>query len=68
MSLRRVVITGAGGVTAFGQTWEEIRSKILEKQNAVKYMPEWERFKGLNCRLAAPIENFTLPENYTKKN
>lgn len=67
MSLRRVVITGAGGVTAFGQTWKDIKTKLLEKQNAVKYMPEWEKFKGLNARLAAPIENFTLPEHYTRK-
>lgn len=67
MSLRRVVITGAGGVTAFGESWPAIKAGLLKGENAVKYMPEWERFKGLNARLGAPIPNFVLPEHYTRK-
>ena len=39
---RRVAIVGQGLVTAFGETWEDNRTKILECQNAVRHMQEWE--------------------------
>lgn len=65
---RRVVITGMGFVTAFGDTWETFYKKLLQKDNAVKYIKDWEVFEGLNCHLAAPIDNFELPkEIYTRK-
>ena len=64
---RRVVVTGAGGVTALGSDWSTIRENLLKYKNAVKYMSEWEKYVGLNSKLAAPIEEFVLPENYTRK-
>ena len=64
---RRVVVTGAGGITAFGEDWKTIKERFLEGKNAVKYMEEWEYFKGLNTKLAVPIENFELPAHYTRK-
>ena len=65
--MRRVVITGFGLETAFGETWEENRTKILECQNAVRHMQEWEIVEGLITKLAAPCDNFKLPEHYTRK-
>ncbi|MCD8339753.1 MAG: beta-ketoacyl-ACP synthase [Burkholderiales bacterium] len=67
MNERRVVVTGAGGITALGNSWDEIFENLKKGKNAVKYMPEWEKYQGLNSRLAAPIENFTLPPHYTRK-
>ena len=67
MTSRRVVITGMGGITALGSSWAEIKPALLTHKNAVKYMPEYEKYKGLNSRLAAPVENFVLPEHYTRK-
>lgn len=67
MSLHRVVVTGMGGVCAFGQTWEEIREKLKAGENAVRVMPEFNEFEGLNTRLGAPIDHFTLPDHYTRK-
>ncbi len=64
---RRVVVTGAGGITAFGEDWNTIKKRFLEGKNAVKYMEEWDYFKGLNTKLAVPIENFELPAHYTRK-
>lgn len=64
---RRVVVTGAGGITAFGEDWDTIKERFLQGKNAVKYMKEWEYFKGLNTKLAVPIENFELPAHYTRK-
>lgn len=67
MSLHRVVVTGMGGVSAFGQTWQSVREKLKAGENAVRVMPELNEFEGLNTRLGAPIENFSPPENYTRK-
>ena len=63
----RVVITGMGGVTAFGQDWNTIASKLRACENAVIQMPQWDEFEGLNTKLAAPIMDFELPEHYTRK-
>ncbi|AWH88877.1 beta-ketoacyl-ACP synthase [Limnobaculum parvum] len=64
---RRVVITGMGGVTALGNDWQTISHHLKQKKNAVQFMPEWQEFEGLNTLLGAPINNFTLPEHYTRK-
>ncbi|MBU3826557.1 MAG: beta-ketoacyl-ACP synthase [Candidatus Anaerobiospirillum merdipullorum] len=65
--MRRVAVTGMGGVCAFGQSWEEIRPQILAQHNAVCYMPSWEQFNGLHTKVAAPVLNFTTPAHYTRK-
>ena len=64
---KRVVITGIGGVTAFGNEWAEIEHKLKQLDNAVRYMPEWEIYDGLHTKLGAPIDNFVLPDHYTRK-
>ena len=64
---RRVVVTGMGGVTAFGNTWEEVSERLKKLENAVVYMPEWEEFDGLYTKLAAPIPQFEVPEHYPRK-
>jgi 3-oxoacyl-[acyl-carrier-protein] synthase II len=66
--MRRVVITGIGGVTALGDSWEAIRSHMERGETAIRYMKEWERFDGINTRLAAPIIGFSLDdERYSRK-
>ncbi|MBC9131546.1 beta-ketoacyl-ACP synthase [Frischella sp. Ac48] len=65
--IRRVVITGMGGVTAFGSNWQTVQARLKQGQNAVRYMPEWEIYDGLNTKLGAPIDDFVLPEHYTRK-
>ena len=64
---RRVVITGMGGVTAFGENWQDVSRRLLAGKNAVRSMPEWQIYSGLHTLLGAPIDNFTLPEHYTRK-
>jgi 3-oxoacyl-[acyl-carrier-protein] synthase II len=65
--MRRVVVTGMGGVTAFGASWPEIESRLRGTRNAVRYMPDWERFTDLNSKLAAPIDSFEPPPHWTRK-
>ncbi|MBQ2430637.1 MAG: beta-ketoacyl-ACP synthase [Campylobacter sp.] len=66
--LNRVVVTGFGNVCAFGREWSEIRAKFEAKQNAVKFMSEWDRFGSeLNTRLAAPIVDYAPPSQWDRK-
>ncbi|MDR3432177.1 MAG: beta-ketoacyl-ACP synthase [Rouxiella aceris] len=67
MSLHRVVITGMKGVTAFGNSWQQISERLQQGRNAVRHMDEWLQYQGLNTHLAAPIDDFILPEHYTRK-
>ena len=62
MSLHRVVVTGMGGVCAFGQTWEEIREKLKAGENAVRVMPEFNEFEGLNTRSNLAFSAFGRPD------
>jgi 3-oxoacyl-[acyl-carrier-protein] synthase II len=64
---KRVVITGMGGVTSLGNDWNSIESSLKKLENAVRYMPEWEVYEGLHTKLGAPIDNFDIPEHYTRK-
>ncbi|PWC20018.1 beta-ketoacyl-ACP synthase [Brenneria roseae subsp. roseae] len=65
--MRRVVVTGMGGVTAFGESWESVSNRLRERRNAIRKMPEWRVYDGLNTQLGSPIDDFTLPEHYTRK-
>lgn len=64
---RRVAVTGMGGVSALGSAWADIDVRLRAGINAVRYMPEWERFVDLNSRLAAPIDAFAPPPHWTRK-
>ncbi|WJV62559.1 beta-ketoacyl-ACP synthase [Pectobacteriaceae bacterium CE70] len=65
--IRRVVVTGMGGVTAFGESWESVGNGLRAGRNVVRKMPEWKIYDGLNTLLGAPIDDFRLPEHYTRK-
>lgn len=64
---RRVVVTGMGGVTAFGESWQQISNGLRSGRNAIRNMPEWQIYDGLHTQLGSPIDGFTLPEHYTRK-
>ena len=63
----RVVVTGMSGVTALGNSYEEIEPNLKELKNAVVKMEEWERFDGLHTKLAAPVHGFKMPDHYSRK-
>lgn len=65
--IKRVVVTGMGGVTAFGESWQDVATGLKSGKNAVRQMPEWQIYDGLNTMLGAPVDNFVLPEHYTRK-
>ena len=65
--MKRVVVTGIGGISALGQDWQQIKASLLVKHNCVIRMDEWDRYPGLNTRLAAPVTEFVTPKHYSRK-
>jgi len=65
--MRRVVVTGMGGVTALGEDWPTIRANFAAGYTGVRFMEEWNRFTGVNTRLAAPVVGFSVDERYPRK-
>lgn len=60
--MKRVVITGMGGITALGHDWNQIEARLREYRNVVRRMPEWDYFDALNTRLGCPVDDFTPPD------
>ncbi|MDR2213874.1 MAG: beta-ketoacyl-ACP synthase [Pseudomonadales bacterium] len=65
--MRRVVVTGMAGISALGEDWTTIEAAFNSGRNAVRYMPDWERFADLNTKLGAPIPDFVAPAHWTRK-
>ena len=65
--MARVVVTGMAGITALGDNWTTIESRLRSGRNAVRRMPEWDYFDTLNTRLGAPVDDFQMPANYPRK-
>lgn len=65
--MRRVAVTGMGGLSPIGHNWPDIEQALHGYQNKVRYIPEWEAFSGLNSRLGAALLSFELPPHYTRK-
>jgi hypothetical protein len=65
--LKRVVVTGVGGISPLGRDWPTIQARLASYRNAVRYMPEWDRYPDLNTRLGAPVTDFEMPAHWTRK-
>jgi 3-oxoacyl-[acyl-carrier-protein] synthase II len=65
--MRRVVITGMGGVTALGNSWADIRPRLARGDTATRRMKDWDRFHGIQTRLAAPVPDFSIADHYPRK-
>lgn len=65
--MRRVVVTGMGGVSAFGEDWPAVSAGLRAGENAVRAMPEWQVYQGLNTLLGAPVDAFSVPAHYSRK-
>jgi 3-oxoacyl-[acyl-carrier-protein] synthase II len=63
----RVVVTGMGGICALGDTWPQIETAMRAGRNAIRVLPEWQRFSNLVTRLAGPITDFAPPTHWTRR-
>ncbi|CAB3798713.1 3-oxoacyl-[acyl-carrier-protein] synthase 2 [Paraburkholderia caffeinitolerans] len=65
--MKRVVITGMGGVTALGDRWDPIEAALKRGVNAVRRVSEWDHYESLHTRLACPIPTLSTPDHYPRK-
>ena len=67
MNMKRVVVTGMGGITPLGHDWATIEPRLRQRQNAVRRMCEWDYFDALNGRLGVPVDDFAAPAHWSRK-
>jgi 3-oxoacyl-[acyl-carrier-protein] synthase II len=65
--MKRVVVTGMGGVTPLGESWEAIEAALRSGRSGVRYMHEWDEFEDLQTRLGVPADGFKVPAHYPRK-
>lgn len=65
--MKRVVVTGMGGLSPIGLDWPEVEKNLRARRGAVRRMPEWDVLADLNTRLGAPLPEFQLPPHYDRK-
>lgn len=65
--MRRVVVTGMSQISPLGTNREQAMTRLFELKNRVRYMEELEVFSRLNTKLAAPAEDFVIPEHFNRK-
>ena len=56
--MNRVVVTGMGCISALGENWSQVGSRLRERRNAIRYMSEWDQYEGLFTRLGGPVTDF----------
>jgi 3-oxoacyl-[acyl-carrier-protein] synthase II len=54
------------GLSPIGNCWGDVSSHLKAKQTGIKYVEHWDKYKGLNTRLAGPVE-FEKPVHYSRK-
>lgn len=67
MNSRRVVVTGMAGITSLGSDWTSIEANFSANRSGIRRMHEWDRFTELNTRLAGPVDDFSVPSHWTRK-
>lgn len=65
--MRRVVVTGMGGVTPLGDAWEAISDRIKAGRSGVRIMNEWDHHAEIQTRLGVPVDHFEIPVHYPRK-
>lgn len=64
---RRVVVTGASGLSPIGNDWKTVVAALRAGRSGIVAMPEWSKYEGLATQLGGQVPTFTLPEHFTRK-
>lgn len=65
--MKRVVVTGMAGITALGSDWTTVEANLRGGVSGIRRMPDWDRYRDVNTRLAGPVEGFTAPPHFSRK-
>jgi 3-oxoacyl-[acyl-carrier-protein] synthase II len=66
-NMKRVVVTGMSAITPIGSDWNRVFANLKAGQSGIVYMRDWDRYKDLRTRLAAPVHDFEIPSHFTRK-
>lgn len=64
--MKRVVVTGMAAITPIGNDWETVAQRLKSQTTGIQRMADWDKYKGLNTRLGAPVD-FVRPPHYSRK-
>lgn len=65
--MSKVVVTGIGGLTSLGNSWEDISANIQNGQGGITFLSELAEYKGLRTRLSGKIIELEIPQYYERK-
>ncbi|MDO8861131.1 beta-ketoacyl-ACP synthase [Haliea sp. E1-2-M8] len=65
--MKRVVITGMGGLSPIGSDWHTIEQNLRMGATGIRFMDDWKKYTELNTRLGAPVAGFDRPAHYPRK-
>lgn len=65
--MRRVVVTGMGGVCALGGDWAQIKARMQAGETATRLIQEWDRLTDLTCKVGAPADWFQHEGFYSRQ-
>ncbi len=65
--MKRVVVTGMAGITSLGETADAIFKQFSQGKSGIRYMPNWEVYNDLRCKIAGPVEHFDIPKHFNRK-
>lgn len=64
---RRVVVTGMALISPLGTSVKSSFDRLHILENCIQYDKTLEIYKGLHTRLNAPVKDFVIPEDFTRK-
>ncbi len=65
--MKRVVVTGMALTSPLGSKVEIAFENLKKFKNCVEYWKILDEFENMNTRLAAPVNDFVIPEHFNRK-
>jgi 3-oxoacyl-[acyl-carrier-protein] synthase II len=64
---RRVVVSGMGALCPLGQSWKQVRDRLVGLESGVTRIDEWDEVERLGAHIAGRIPDFVKPDHYPRK-
>lgn len=65
--MKRVVITGMSAFTPIGSSWGKVKENLQALRSGIVRVDAWERYTDLRTRLGGVVNDFKIPEHFTRK-
>ncbi len=65
--MRRVVVTGMGGISPLGSDWKNVSDRLRSGKSSIRCLDELAQIVGMDTRLASLVDNFEIPDHYPRK-